>query len=104
MRTQTAEPTPSAPDEPSQAREGLRWIPGVGWVDGKHVLRPRVAGRYIGRAASTLAKDRLSGCGPKFVKLSARAVGYRVEDLDAWVERRVRSSTSDDGRRPSTAA
>lgn len=49
-----------------------------------------------GVAKSTLAKMRLSGTGPVFVKLGRR-VAYRLDDLEAWVtENRFRSTSEYD--------
>lgn len=46
-------------------------------------------------ARQTLAKYRVYGCGPVFIRLGARVL-YRVDDLDAWVESHGRRrSTSD---------
>lgn len=59
------------------------------------VLRPRAASRYSGLAESTLAKRRLYGLPPRYVRLGGRAVGYLREDLDAWLESCRRHSTSD---------
>jgi predicted DNA-binding transcriptional regulator AlpA len=61
------------------------------------VLRTPAAAEYLGLAVSTLEKSRLSGEGPKFVRIGARAVGYIIEDLDDWLRARVRRSTSDLG-------
>lgn len=41
----------------------------------------------------TLANWRVKGLGPSFVKIGA-AVRYRPEDLKAWIDARVFSSTS----------
>lgn len=50
-----------------------------------------------GVAKSTLAKMRLYGTGPVFVKLGRR-VAYRLEDLEAWVnENRFKSTSEYDG-------
>lgn len=55
----------------------------------------QVSERY-GPSTSTLAKMRLTGTGPVFVKLG-RKVAYRVEDLEAWVaENRFRSTSEYD--------
>lgn len=54
------------------------------------------ASRRLGISVSTLTKWRLTGAGPRFVKLGSR-VGYRDEDLDAFVTDRIRRSTSDTG-------
>lgn len=56
---------------------------------------PQVAERY-GPSTSTLAKMRLTGTGPVYVKLG-RKVAYRLEDLEAWVaENRFRSTSEYD--------
>jgi predicted DNA-binding transcriptional regulator AlpA len=61
------------------------------------VLRTPDAAQYLGLTASTLEKMRLLGNGPRFVKLGARAVGYSLADLDAWIDARTRANTSDPG-------
>ena len=52
------------------------------------------AARYLGLAVSTLNKWRVYGYGPTFVKLG-RAVRYRQDDLDRFLEARARRSTSE---------
>ncbi|ASK87007.1 helix-turn-helix transcriptional regulator [Sphingorhabdus sp. SMR4y] len=47
----------------------------------------------IGVRPSCLAKWRVTGEGPKFAKLGKRVV-YRQQDIDQWIESKVRSSTS----------
>lgn len=47
-----------------------------------------------GLAPAILETLRSRGGGPPFVKLGRRVV-YRREDLDSWLEERVRKSTSD---------
>jgi excisionase family DNA binding protein len=53
------------------------------------------AARYIGMSQSFLARARMVGDKdmPVFLKLG-RAVRYRLSDLDAWLESRVRHSTN----------
>jgi excisionase family DNA binding protein len=48
----------------------------------------------ISVSVRTLERFRVSGDGPRFVK-AGRLVRYRVEDVDAWVNARVRHSTSE---------
>lgn len=62
--------------------------------DQNRIARPPEAARIVGLSVSTLAKRRLRGEPPQFVKLG-RAVGYRVTDLEAWLEDSRRASTSD---------
>lgn len=46
----------------------------------------------------TLESWRLNGSGPNFVKIGrGRTVRYRQVDVQAWIDARVRKSTSDSG-------
>ena len=59
------------------------------------IRSPKQAADWLGLSPSTMAKLRLSGDGPVFIKLGARRVGYRQVDLEAWVNAHVRRSTSE---------
>jgi predicted DNA-binding transcriptional regulator AlpA len=50
------------------------------------ILRTPQAAEYVGLAASTLEKLRLTGGGPRFLRLGNRAVGYEIDDLDRWLQ------------------
>jgi hypothetical protein len=54
---------------------------------------PEKAARYLGMTTGWLAKLRMMGGGPRYVKM-ARRVFYRRSDLDAWTSARVIASTS----------
>jgi len=54
------------------------------------------AADLLGLATSTLAKMRLSGGGPAFIKMGRR-VAYRPADIEAWLASHRRISTSDVG-------
>jgi predicted DNA-binding transcriptional regulator AlpA len=58
-------------------------------------MRAGDAARYLALSPSTLAKMRLRGDGPRYVKAGPRAVTYRRADLDAWLESHARHSTSE---------
>jgi hypothetical protein len=60
------------------------------------LLKPAAAAAYLNLSESTLAKSRMRGDGPRFVKLGG-AVRYEIPDLDAYVARSVRRSTSSEG-------
>jgi len=62
-----------------------------------NILRPPEAATYTGLRESTLAKRRLRGEPPVFVRLGSRSVGYRRDDLDQWLVACRRKSTSDPG-------
>ncbi len=53
------------------------------------VLRPTEAAKRLGLSVVTLQRLRSRHEGPPHLRLTERAVGYRVEDLDAWLETRV---------------
>ena len=60
------------------------------------LLSPKQVAERYGPSPATLAKMRLYGTGPVFVKLGRR-VAYRLEDLEAWVaENRFRSTSEYD--------
>jgi excisionase family DNA binding protein len=48
------------------------------------VLRTRDAAEYVGIGESTLTNLRVSGGGPRFIKLG-KTVLYDVRDLDKWM-------------------
>ncbi len=54
------------------------------------------AAAYIGSTKSTLEKMRLIGDGPVFIRFG-RTVVYDIEDLDSWLAKHRRTSTSDIG-------
>ena len=54
----------------------------------------KAAASYLDVADNTLEKWRVYGTGPRFYKLG-RKVRYRRRDLDAWIESRLCSSTSE---------
>ena len=62
------------------------------------IFRTDDAAKFLNLAKSTLAKMRLRGDGPVFVKAGPRVVLYRRSDLEAWLVACRRSSTSDAGQ------
>lgn len=58
------------------------------------MLRTGDAAAYCGSSASTFEKLRLTGGGPRYVKIGRRVV-YNPADLDAWLAAHRRRSTSD---------
>ena len=63
-------------------------------------LKPPEAAAYIGRSVPTLARYRVMGGGPKYLKLGNKKqsqILYRLSDLDEWLDTQVRRSTSDCG-------
>jgi excisionase family DNA binding protein len=57
-------------------------------------LTVKEAADYVRLAMSTLNALRTAGRGPRFIKLG-RKILYDSKDLDIWLERNKRRSTSD---------
>jgi hypothetical protein len=57
----------------------------------KPPLRSAEAAVYINMSDSWLRQSRMDGRsdGPAFVRAGARAIRYRLADLDRWLEQRV---------------
>jgi predicted DNA-binding transcriptional regulator AlpA len=68
-------------------------------MEGARKLRAPEAAQYLGLSTSTLAKMRLRGDGPPYLKAGRRIVIYDLYDLETWLGTRRRLSTSDSGRR-----
>ena len=64
------------------------------YLDQDRRLRVSDAARYLGLSESTLAKMRLRGDGPPYSKAGARVVVYALADLEAFLDARRRTSTS----------
>ena len=48
------------------------------------LFKPDEAGEYVGFTSNWLAKLRIYGGGPRFIKLG-RKIRYTRSDLDAWI-------------------
>ncbi len=62
-------------------------------------LRTRQAAAYSGLAESTLEKLRVRGDGCPYLRVG-RVVLYDPDELDAWLAKHRRTSTSDRGGPP----
>ena len=62
-------------------------------ASGSEMFTTPEAASYVKMAVQTLERFRLTGEGPMFAKLGG-SVRYRRCDLDAWIESRLVSSTS----------
>jgi len=60
-------------------------------------LRPPQAAKYLDIGQGTLAQMRVSGGGPRYIKLRGR-IFYDIEDLNAWIEKNKFTSTADYAR------
>jgi predicted DNA-binding transcriptional regulator AlpA len=62
------------------------------------LLKTLEAASYLGLSKAFLERDRWAGAKVPFIKISTRAVRYRLEDLEKYIESRIRKSTSDAGK------
>jgi hypothetical protein len=58
------------------------------------LLPPSEAARRIDKSESWLAKSRMTGEGPPFIKIGLN-VKYDARDLNAWIDARKYSSVSE---------
>ena len=63
-----------------------------------NTLKTKEAAEYLGVSKAFLERDRWAGARVPFIKMGARAVRYRIEDLDKYIESRIRTSTSQKGK------
>jgi excisionase family DNA binding protein len=60
------------------------------------ILKTEQAAEYLQLSEASLNRWRCYGGGPEYVMLG-RAIRYRRSDLEAWLQSRVRSNTSQGG-------
>ncbi len=59
------------------------------------LLTPEQAAKRLSLSQKTLANYRSQGIGPKFVRLSGRAIRYQVKDLRDYIDQRSFENTSE---------
>ncbi len=64
--------------------------------DADRLLDVNALAEWLGVSKSTLAKWRLTGTGPPFLKCGKKIL-HRQRDVSRWLDHRRRLSTSDDG-------
>jgi len=60
-----------------------------GCVTGVRVKRRTEAAQHVGLSVTTVLKLTRDGKFPKPIKLTEKSVGWKVEDLDRWVNERT---------------
>lgn len=60
----------------------------------KELIDTTELARRIDVSEVTLARMRMQGDGPAFIRIG-RSVRYRWEDVEAWLEKQTRHSTSE---------
>ena len=59
------------------------------------LLNTTQAAHYLGLSKAFLERDRWAGARVPFIKIGSRAVRYRLQDLEKYIESCIRKSTSD---------
>jgi excisionase family DNA binding protein len=59
----------------------------------EQLLTTTMAAEYLGVSKAFLERDRWAGAKIPFVRVGSRAVRYRPEDLQAYVQDRIRYNT-----------
>ena len=57
------------------------------------LLRPEVVAQQLNVSMRTLEAWRYRGGGPKFIRISARCIRYRLGDLVEWQQLHERANT-----------
>jgi len=60
----------------------------------QQLLNTKQAADYLSVSNAFLERDRWAGARIPFVKVGTRAVRYRLTDLDEYINKSVRTSTS----------
>lgn len=61
------------------------------------LLTTKEAARFLGVSKAFLDRDRWAGARIPFIRVGSRAVRYRICDLQAYLDKQIRWSTSDAG-------
>ena len=67
-------------------------------------MTPDEAAKHLRLAKQTLARWRVEGHGPRFLRLGGNRIVYRPSDLDAWLDGRGAYSTAEADRLDGRAA
>ena len=59
----------------------------------RNIVPAKEAARFLSKNPNTLTKWRMSGTGPRFLKVG-RSVCYRLSDISAWLEDHSFDSTA----------
>jgi predicted DNA-binding transcriptional regulator AlpA len=59
------------------------------------ILTQRQAAELLTLSERTMERLRVTGTGPRYIRLSRGRIAYREADLEAWVAARVVGSTSE---------
>ena len=56
--------------------------------------RMKEAEKITGKSRATIYRDMEAGTFPQAVKIGQRAIGWRISDLEKWINDRVQASAA----------
>ena len=59
------------------------------------LLNEKEAAKYLGLTTRALQNWRYTGEGPVYIRISSRCIRYREEDIESFVDTRMRKSTAE---------
>lgn len=59
----------------------------------QNLANQKQVAEFLGYSEAGLAQMRYRGIGPRFIKLGGRAVRYRWEDVEKWLDQQSRERT-----------
>lgn len=59
------------------------------------LFNTKQAANYLNVSAAFLERDRWAGARIPFIRIGTRSVRYRLSDLESFIERQIRMSTSE---------
>lgn len=65
------------------------------FISENQLISEKEAAVFLGFTPRFLQARRIRGGGPQFVRISRRAIRYRIRDLEKWIEERMRMNTSE---------
>ena len=69
--------------------------PGSLNLDPDALASEQLAADFLGVTPRALQKWRMTGDGPRYVRISSRCVRYRRRDLVEWAQAHLKASTSE---------
>lgn len=61
----------------------------------KHLLTTQEAANYLGVSKQFLERDRYVGARIPYIQVGARAIRYRLQDLNEYLDSQLKTSTAE---------
>lgn len=61
----------------------------------QHLATGNEVAEYLGITPNALAKMRMDGSGPEFIRVNSRTIRYQWATVNKWLESRTHTTTDD---------